>query len=357
VGPSESRWARAKRDTNLTFRREACVAVIIAGLAWKLLPEQQAREEITAIVLAVVAGVIIFPLLELAWNYLWAPLRIARDRISDLESGNADLQSQLKIATENRQTEEASVNKPSFDLGLKYMVKRLCEEGYAKDDKAADVLIKQEAFLGNLTIYGRQENFHLPPVLKIHDRWADIHKPINRSYWEFAEIAYAYDQTAPDGSKHEEHGGSSYVLSSHTRQNLPGYYDLQVQSKQANAIWPPKPTVPISFREKIREWENFAANYSKFVDEVRNPDRVKKGTQVTSDEQVHQHYCDKYAGLIRETIAILEDHFSGEAREKFKNMTNNKLFSPETIGLDEHARLLTTVLRNFQKNYLQYIKP
>ena len=126
---------------------------------------------------------------------------------------------------------ETQVSKP-YDLGLKYLVKRLIEDGSADTDEAADILIKEHAFHGNLVIYGCKENTHLMPYLKWSlGRYAKINTPIDMSYWEHADLQYNYEQ---------DNGGYAHVMS-YTKQYLPGYYDLQISSKQAEAIWPPKP--------------------------------------------------------------------------------------------------------------------
>ena len=52
-------------------------------------------EELTAIAIAVGAAVVIWPCAEFAWNWLRAPLRMAREQISCLEGQKVALQAQI----------------------------------------------------------------------------------------------------------------------------------------------------------------------------------------------------------------------------------------------------------------------
>ncbi len=92
---NETRLQRARRDTRISVPREIGVAVIAAVLAWYLLPNEQAMEEVTAIAIAAIAAAVIWPCAEFAWNWLRAPLRIANDQISRLEDQNAALQARI----------------------------------------------------------------------------------------------------------------------------------------------------------------------------------------------------------------------------------------------------------------------
>jgi len=78
------RFQRAYQDTEglMAWKRDLFIAFIAASLCWALLPEQKAVSEITAITIAVVAAVLIFPLFEFGWNYLKAPERILIDQVA-----------------------------------------------------------------------------------------------------------------------------------------------------------------------------------------------------------------------------------------------------------------------------------
>jgi len=82
------RFQRAYQDTEglMAWKRDLFIAFIAGCLCWLFLPEQKAVSEITAIVIAVVAAVLIFPLFEFGWNYLKAPERILLDQVAALET-------------------------------------------------------------------------------------------------------------------------------------------------------------------------------------------------------------------------------------------------------------------------------
>lgn len=83
----QARWARAKRETHdLKDWHRGIRASVITGLgsAGALLAfgsRDALTEELVVVAGALVAGFVLRPLLELTWNYIWAPWRDLNERV------------------------------------------------------------------------------------------------------------------------------------------------------------------------------------------------------------------------------------------------------------------------------------
>lgn len=86
-------FKRAVADTSLlgVLKRDLGVAFIAGILAWWLLPEDQAMEEVVAISIAVAAACIIWPCLEFSWNFVAAPVRILNNNLETINNQIATL--------------------------------------------------------------------------------------------------------------------------------------------------------------------------------------------------------------------------------------------------------------------------
>lgn len=91
----QTRFQRACQDTEgfRAWKRELLVAIIAGTLCWWWFPEQEAVSEITAISIAVVAAILIAPLLEFVWNFYHAPIRILKEENKALREENENYKS------------------------------------------------------------------------------------------------------------------------------------------------------------------------------------------------------------------------------------------------------------------------
>lgn len=100
----KTRWQKAKEDSiGFQWIREITLALSAGALCWLLLPETQAMEEIAAITIAAVTAILIVPSVELAWNFIRAPIRILREE-------NVELRAQIEQYKAAEGIQEKDVN-------------------------------------------------------------------------------------------------------------------------------------------------------------------------------------------------------------------------------------------------------
>ena len=79
-------YVRAKQDTEFKPFR----VILTGGLTglgyWFFFPKHQFLEGVPGVALAVLVGAVCVPAIEFMWNYLRAPLRLADERIAELEA-------------------------------------------------------------------------------------------------------------------------------------------------------------------------------------------------------------------------------------------------------------------------------
>lgn len=87
-----TRWQQARRGSKgfRAYRRESAVAVtgglVAAGYLFVFESRAVAGQELLIVLASVVGAAVVFPLLELGWNYLDAPGRIVRDQLVALRN-------------------------------------------------------------------------------------------------------------------------------------------------------------------------------------------------------------------------------------------------------------------------------
>ena len=82
----ESRWQRARRDTKISLWKEVVAFISTALILKYFLSTQQFEQQLLKMAAAGVSGAIIWPICLLCFNYIRAPIRIARDTIKILQS-------------------------------------------------------------------------------------------------------------------------------------------------------------------------------------------------------------------------------------------------------------------------------
>lgn len=102
---TSSRWKRARSDTQgfRAWKRELLGGLLGGALTYVSLRRfgspQSASDEVIVIAVGMLVFVILIPLVELLWNFIKAPIRIAHDEIRKLAEENQQLRSQLEVAT------------------------------------------------------------------------------------------------------------------------------------------------------------------------------------------------------------------------------------------------------------------
>ena len=79
-------YNRAKKDTEFKPFRIIISGALIGLACWLYLPIHQFPNTFARITIGVLIGVVVFPAIEFIWNYFRAPLKLADERITELQA-------------------------------------------------------------------------------------------------------------------------------------------------------------------------------------------------------------------------------------------------------------------------------
>lgn len=173
-------------------------------------------DEITAIIIAAVAGAALIPLGEFLWNYARAPLRIERDKTEALRQQNSDLQTRLNLT-------DLTNLAPDWQLRSAY---HYLAESLGDGDDVWRYL-RDAARLGQIAVWGRKYSLEPP------EKNPNAMQPIPPEHWggfnfDYLKCTFADESaeccSSPDAPNFMQHDQT--------------YQDLHVNEEQVKHKWP-----------------------------------------------------------------------------------------------------------------------